>query len=207
MNKQFGPNDASPILRVEDDGVTHINIYSRGATDLGQFLSHFRRAPYNHPYYGRFTSMEGFWYYLSSEERDHKNLSECYGFEAKLRGRLCYNRRLVPGFKEIIVDANARKIFEYPEYASLMAESTLPFRHYYTNPGSPVANELTKFEWLVEGFEEIRRCLKEGRQWPATLDWRALDPWSTETQHHRTLDPQEVLERVNAAREHRRRSV
>lgn len=204
MNNPFGTKDASPILRVEDDGVTHINIYSRGATDLGQFLSHFRRAPFNHPYYGRFTSMEGLWYYLSSAERDHTNLKDCYGYEAKLRGRLCYTRRLVPGFKEIIIDANARKIMEYPEYAEQMKESVLPFKHYYLNRNSPVANELTRFDWLVEGFEEIRSLLKQGLSWPATIDWKELDPYSLETQQHRTLDPEEVRSKVEGEMNRRR---
>jgi hypothetical protein len=49
----------------EEDGVTHINIYSKGKTELGRWLTNFSYSPFNHPEYGKFLSMEGFWYWDS----------------------------------------------------------------------------------------------------------------------------------------------
>jgi hypothetical protein len=37
------------IYKPEDDGKTHINVYSKGLTELGQFLSNFAEAPAQTP--------------------------------------------------------------------------------------------------------------------------------------------------------------
>ena len=44
-----------------NDGVDHINIYSRGKTQLGRMLSNFYLSPFNHPVYGGFNTVEGFY--------------------------------------------------------------------------------------------------------------------------------------------------
>lgn len=50
----------------DEDGVTHINIYSKGKTELGRWLTNFSYSPFNHPEYGKFLSMEGFWCWVST---------------------------------------------------------------------------------------------------------------------------------------------
>jgi hypothetical protein len=52
-------------IKPSEDGVTHINVYSRGNTELGRLLSNFAHTPFSHPEFGEFASVEGFWYWLS----------------------------------------------------------------------------------------------------------------------------------------------
>lgn len=50
------------------DGVTHINIYSKGKTQLGRVASNFAYFPFEIPNDGRFSSVEGYWHWLGLEE-------------------------------------------------------------------------------------------------------------------------------------------
>jgi len=34
------------MINPEEDGITHINIYSKGKTDLGRMLSNFAKLPF-----------------------------------------------------------------------------------------------------------------------------------------------------------------
>ena len=46
-----------------NDGVDHINVYSKGATELGRFLTNMNNIPVNTKH-GRFQSVEGYWHWL-----------------------------------------------------------------------------------------------------------------------------------------------
>lgn len=153
------------------DGVTHINIYSKGRTELGRLLSHFTHTPFTHPYYGPFHSMEGFWYYIKAAEQDD-TLRTLWGRQAKDYGKRKPSLRR-ENFKELIIEANFHKIDQTPELKRLMADSALPFDHYYLFGEEPVFVRPPGFGWLVEGFEEIRQHLRRCRfnntpaSWPA----------------------------------------
>lgn len=157
----------------QNDGVTHINIFSKGKTELGRRLSHFDKSPFIHPYFGPFNSMEGFWYYIRAVKPDDK-LRMLIGHEAKFYGRELESRFL-PNFQTIIMDANYQKIMQNPEIKDLMIESTLPFDHYYTFGSYNAIKQvrLQQFSWLVEGFEQIRRKLKNGETFEK-LDYEKL---------------------------------
>jgi hypothetical protein len=45
-------------IKPSEDGVTHINVYSRGNTELGRLLSNFAHTPFSHPEFGEFASVE-----------------------------------------------------------------------------------------------------------------------------------------------------
>lgn len=143
----------------DQDGITHINIFSKGSTELGRKLSHFAYAPFIHPYFGPFKSMEGFWYYIRAVEPDDK-LRELVGHEAKFYGRE-KETKFLNNFQEIIMDANYQKIEQNPDIKKLMLESTLPFDHYYTF--GPKQVRLSQFIWLIEGFESIRTAIKNNQ--------------------------------------------
>ena len=51
-----------------EDGITHINIYSKGQTELGKMLSNFAKFPIQ-TVDGNFMSVEGYWYFLSIDEK------------------------------------------------------------------------------------------------------------------------------------------
>lgn len=111
------------------DGVDHINVYSRGFTELGQDLSNFAHTPFVHPRYGPFESVEGFWYWLGTGRR-HDHLRDLWGFLAKEEGRRC-TRVDIPEFEEEIRDALLHKVSQTYGLAQRLAGSTLPLCHYF----------------------------------------------------------------------------
>ena len=54
---------ATNDVRPEDDGRTHVNVYSRGRTSLGRDLSNFAHLPFELDGLA-FASVEGFWFWL-----------------------------------------------------------------------------------------------------------------------------------------------
>ena len=179
--KKWQRNDMSTnsniLYRPEDDGVTHCNIWLHGQTKLGKMLSHFYECPFKHPVFGHFTSMEGFWQYIQVEESESdiierrelaESLRYLVGMAAKKKGSQLTWRR-VDKFHEIINAANYYKINQHPELRQLFIESELPFSYYYVHTPKgelaiikPRAITPPGYEWLVDGFEENRRMMRDG---------------------------------------------
>lgn len=168
MDTNHPLKDGTTKIAVEDDGSTHINIYSQGKTKLGRKLSHFAKTPFRHPFFGPFESMEGFWYYMrgvkivdGKEQRDDQLRYLC-GFEAKQYGRQL-KAKWYDDFWEDILAANYQKIIQNEEIRDMMINSTLPFKHYYVFGPHKVVINARDHEKLTEGMEEIRRALVEDR--------------------------------------------
>lgn len=147
-------------LKAEQDGITHCNIYSKGATPLGRLLSNFARTPFVHPTYGRFKSMEGFWYWLKTG-RQHNDLKELYGYHAKERGKT-YSTVPMPEleFREEVCIALGLKIEQTPKLPQLLAESDLPLVHYYVYHGK-IVDRTKAHQWQIDFIESVRNELKE----------------------------------------------
>ena len=56
-------NGLPKILKPENDGIDHINVYSKGKTVLGRALSNFSYSRIRIPFLGTFLSVEAFWYW------------------------------------------------------------------------------------------------------------------------------------------------
>ena len=155
--------DEHPIYDPDEDGITHINIYSQARTELGRMLSNFYLSPFVYEPYGYFASGEAFWYwYLTGQQ--HNELKTLSGFEAKKVGRKYRNDRLdVLGLShedlEIMQEMLIFKIAHNPDIAKLLEESTLPFCHYYDYHGRVIIPE--GFDWLSSTYEDIRTVLKD----------------------------------------------
>lgn len=165
-NTKTGQNKTADSVSI--DGVDHINIYSRGNTELGRQLSHFAHSPFIHPFYGPFESMEGFWYWmragnhLRAKGLQDDKLRYLSGYKAKQYGKNFPIQRY-EHFKEDILAANYQKILQHRTLHNLLVESTLPFRHYYMfGPGNVIVQPRDS-NWLVTGFEDIRQALKQDR--------------------------------------------
>lgn len=151
----------------KDDGVTHINIHTRGKTALGTKLSHFAHTPFTHPHFGPFYSMEGLWYYLRArhaktleDEKALERMRYLSGFRAKNYGKMLpYG--WYADFKEDIMAANYQKIIQTPGLQEMIIESSLPFDHYYTFGDIDLHVTPNNYDWLCEGFEQIRSALKD----------------------------------------------
>jgi hypothetical protein len=155
--------DTSPIYDPEEDGITHINIYSQARTELGRLLSNFAHTPFIYEPYGYFASGEAWWYwYLTGQQ--HDDLRPLYGFGAKKAGRKYRDDRLdVLGLShedlEIMENMLITKIAHNPSIAVLLQESTLPLTHYYEYHGRVIMPE--GFDWLSASYEDIRTVLKD----------------------------------------------
>lgn len=145
------------IIDPNQDGVTHINIYSQGKTELGRMLSNFYKCNINTKD-GWFNSVEGYWYWLGIEDCNEKEvLRDLSGFQAKKIGnglKERFRRRIDEEFQDKILRATwekvkQRRILFSPEIASL------PFEHYY-NFGGKVIDVKHKYLWLIEGIDKIR---------------------------------------------------
>ena len=140
------------IYNPELDGITHVNIYSKGKTDLGRFLTNFAHTPITLSE-GTFQSIEGYWYWLGSHD---DRLKALHGFEAKQFGRLCNrNYRLTEdNFQRKIKIAISVKMAHWPVYLRELQMLKIPLAHYYVfgNSVKPAG-----FEWLVAYFESMKK--------------------------------------------------
>jgi predicted NAD-dependent protein-ADP-ribosyltransferase YbiA (DUF1768 family) len=145
------------------DGQTHINIYSKGKTELGRLLSNWAYSPIRID--GKvFCSIEAYWYWLGVDLPDNHpekmRLAMTSGFKAKEMGRNLkkkYGLKQVDDFEELIKKALRVKIESWLNIEKLLKESTLPFDHYYEYGGKRVD---AGYAWLVAEWEKIREELK-----------------------------------------------
>lgn len=116
-------------INPDNDGLDHINLYSKGKTPLGRSLSNFALTPFAHPSFGGFYSVEGFWYWLKTGLQ-HDQLRTLYGYRAKKQGTL-YESVSCEHFESIICEAIECKVRTYPSISYQLATTDLPLVHYY----------------------------------------------------------------------------
>lgn len=152
--------------RPADDGSTHINVYSRGRTELGRILTHFAHTPVDLPDHGWFASLEAYWYWLQcTDEHAREQLRPLHGYRAKKVGRHLrvpdFGRADELEFRRSIARATRAKICQTPGLAHAVAESTLPFVHYYLYPSRIVIPR--NCGWIMETLEYYRHRLQKPR--------------------------------------------
>ena len=123
-----------------EDGVTHLNAFSRAETEIGRFLSNFAYCPIETED-GHFDSMEGYWGWLSiSESNPHREeFRTLSGLPAKKLKDDLYREgdkgRFEPDFAGKIERAMHLK-FATPMAKEIMEKNLdklqLPLVHYYT---------------------------------------------------------------------------
>jgi hypothetical protein len=137
-----------------EDGTTHINIYTRGQTTLGRWLSNLAnvKVTINNV---TFRSLENYWFWLQANEEAKPFLVSCPPFDAKNYFKHHPEHRIPqdPSFEENIKQAMKHKLHQHPDMAKVFAASTLPFAHYYQYGGKPVP---AGYDWIVEHWEETR---------------------------------------------------
>lgn len=137
------------------DGETHINIYSKGKTEIGKWLSNFSYVPIQTEH-GRFNSIEGYWYWLTTL---NDKLRELHGFSAKKLGKESEMLQQLSAeeFKSCICKAIDLKLKTKHKW---VAESVnLPLKHYYEYGGKRV--EKQEYNWITEHIELRVKQLKE----------------------------------------------
>lgn len=143
-----------------DDGIDHINMYSKGRTKLGRDLTHFAPIGFTHPEYGKFGSVEAFWYWASTGKRwDH--LRPLIGFKAKEEGKKLEVIKY-PTFMNEVEEANRLKILQNPELLEAFKNSTLPLTHYYAYGNAPDMKAVSHWStpWFEYFFTKLRKELR-----------------------------------------------
>ena len=151
------------MINPEEDGITHINIYSKARTKLGKLLSNFAPTPFICED-GEFISVEGYWYWLLTDHPDKNKLRTEAGFWAKQTGRELgakdWPDEKDEKFKEKIKKAITAKIYANKEIRKQLAHCTLPFKHYYVYGDlKPKIVEVKGCEWMLDHMNEIRNKL------------------------------------------------
>ena len=141
------------------DGVHHINIYSKGATEIGRWLSNFSYCPIQTEH-GWFNSLEGYWYWLTTL---NDRLRTLHGFAAKKLGKESevIMERSDEEFKRKICDAIDLKLKTNPRW---VAESVnLPLKHYYEYGSGESAKRIEKqeYDWITEHIQKRVNQLKQ----------------------------------------------
>lgn len=142
------------------DGINHINIYTKGATELGRFLSNFSDCNIITED-GPFRTVEGYWYWLSSKDDRLRTLN---GWDAKKLGRsILAQDWLKDGvFKDKIKKAIFIKIVSNPDMLHQFVVANMPFTHYYVY-GSRVI-DVPEAGWIIDFIEWLRNDMKQGEQ-------------------------------------------
>lgn len=152
-------NMCSALLRADPllDGVTHINVYSRGQTALGRDLSNFATTPITLPNHGAFRCLEGYWHWLSTG-CCHDAFRTVNGYHAK---QLKKQHEKVPidNFEAQFCAAIAAKLDQHPEITHQLCMCNLPLLHYYVYGHPPKVQVPLKYLWIIEGLEleRVRR--------------------------------------------------
>ena len=160
-NKQqrpYGKKRPQVALDPTQDGVTHINVYSKGKTLLGKFLSNMQPYEFTHPAYGKFSSIEGFWHWLSTGKVNEK-FRTLHGFEALSLGRSLL-RVPMEGFEEEIKVAIRAKIDNHPMLKLLLIQNKLPLTHYFVfadkdKKDAVVIRDQPQFRWQTLFIEQL----------------------------------------------------
>lgn len=140
------------------DGETHINIYSKGLTELGRWLTNFSHTPIEIDGI-LFGSVESYFYYLLTND---VSIAPLYGYQAKSRGK-----EIIKGGEkqidiELIKKAIDIKLKTYPDKMKELAESSLPLCHYYEyGVGTDKKRIDAGYEWITEHFELRKKQLKQ----------------------------------------------
>lgn len=149
------------------DGIDHINVYSKGKTSLGRFLSNFAETNLDIED-GSFASIEGYWYWLVCsgcpivESKDLESLRMVFGSDAKILGKKLRERYALNetqldsdlNFRRKIKTAIKLKI-EESQYKGEFTASTLPLKHYYVFYGS--VKEPKSHHWVIDYLDELRK--------------------------------------------------
>ncbi len=154
----------------EQDGISHLNVYSKGKTELGRYLSNFANSPFQHNGCW-FMSVEAGWfvYKLQKVAKNYPNdvdyindlysLTKLYGFKAKFEGRRLLEKWSAENVadipKKVLKQLYLKKLEYNPEILSLLLENELPLVHYYVAKGNFV--DASKYNWTVDLWSEIKQ--------------------------------------------------
>lgn len=187
------------------DGVDHVNIWSRRATsELGKALNiDNSQYPFIHSVFGRFATIQGFWYYIRS------NMA-CDSFRT-LTGKALSNRaRNFPmaraiNFRAMLINAMYQRIVQNQTLIDLVKKySHLPIDAYAEDDmGLRVRPEF--HTWLLGGMKEVIDAVVNGRE--PKLDYLREDRLGKDADMFEAYLPENFRERRRQAQEMKERQA
>ena len=151
------------------DGVTFINIYSKGFTPIGRKLSNLYVSK---PFQWNgipVSTIEALWYWTKLSTKisveDLVTLRRIFtlnGFEAKKLGQQIQRKYdwtdapdyMTEEFKTVIIEAIKLKINSDKELKQEFVFSVLPFKHYYVSHMGE--HHLPEFDWMIKAISDYR---------------------------------------------------
>ena len=162
-------------LNLGEDGEDHINFWDQGKTRLGRALCHTTGLPINHPIFGRFKTMTGFWNFILSPSKDDE-LRTLTGrplhslvnrlttrHNSKNSGKDKSEYYHVRNFRAIILDTYYIRVMASPEIRQLLAECDLEFDSYYIQTDNGLRMRHRNFKWFIPLLNELRSAIQEER--------------------------------------------
>jgi hypothetical protein len=142
-----------------DDGVTTINIWTKGKTHLGRQLSNLSNLSMTHPHYGRFACLEGYWFWLSTG-KEHNILRDLTGFEARKVGKELKQVRY-DDFQKEFKEGMYWRLVQHPELSGLLRRlvgyDQLELKHYYvygSETGKQKVVDVTeRHQWQLDFYK------------------------------------------------------
>ena len=160
----------------EGDGVDHICIDRKAATELGRALSTGTDINWSHPVLGFFRSLDNLWYFLSVG-KPHDALRRLQRREAIEFARSeCGGLAYYPNIEAVFLDSIYRYLKSKKHLVEKLTTCDLPFDIYYTNLGGIRSRRVTNL-WMIDGYYEIQAALRENRE-------PDLKPWVTHSEQH-----------------------
>lgn len=155
----------------DNEGVDHINVFSKSKTQLGRLLSNFAHTPFTVSD-GSFESVESWWYWKKMininktvlfpifTEEHLSTIKNLIGKEAKEYFRSLFEdgegdyRPTKNELKEVYL----QKLKEHPEITEMLLKNQLPIAHYYMMFDKQVNADSTL--WTAKLWEEIASEIK-----------------------------------------------
>lgn len=146
----------------KNEGIDHINTYSKSQLPLGRMLSNFCHAPMTIPDDGYFASMEGYWFWLPTRD---ESLRALHGIEAKKIGTKLRKLKGVhcPDFEEKMKFAAQCKLKQNLAILHALKASSLPLVHYYSSKrdNKIIVQPEHGADWLWHHYMVLRAMLRK----------------------------------------------
>lgn len=139
----------------EEDGKTHINVFTRGRVKLGRDLSNFQECNIEHPYYGRFRTLEGLWHFLKTG-CNQDLFRVLNGHDSRKKGKELETVHFTL-FTKMFKLGMVEKLAKNPQLQHELISNTLPLVHYYNFGGA--INVPKRHEWQIEFWQTLRETL------------------------------------------------
>jgi hypothetical protein len=156
------------LLEYKADGEDHVNVGNNAKTQYGRLLSNGYKCRLEHPVFGNFTTIEGFWNYLKTGDDRFRSPTRNIGDLREV-----VKSRSLPGFQYLILEAIYYKLKAYRKRLIDLGKpyAGLPLDVYYlrmvkTGDSEPgyIPVRVTYFDWYLRGLKEVISAVIEQRE-------------------------------------------